>query len=286
MGTPVIESPVATTAITLPKAGEIVGPGTPFDVKRSAMRTEYGRIIVNSAELKEITTPEDAEKATQFGRLLQAGKSESEKFFKTFKQAMDELKKPILEAERADVGALDTEKARLGSMLTKYNQECEKKRQEEERVAREAAEKEAAAAREIAEKEARDAQIQQAIELEASGQLEAAAEVLEQPVYVEQVFTPVVAQSAAVYKPAGTVGRTNYTAGVEDWEDKMMDKPDFHKGWANFRILVKAVAEGKAPLRALLPNDAFIAAKGRNEKEGFSLPGCKVSKTSSTNFRS
>ena len=131
-----------------------------------------------------------------------------------------------------------------------------------QRQEREAAER---AAREEAERVAREEQLARAIELEASGELEQATAVLEEPL----APMPVVVQAAAPVHVAGKVSKTVYGAKVTD-----------------LMALVKAVAEGKAPIQALLADQSFLNKQATAFKEGFSYPGVELTKTESTHFRS
>lgn len=283
-GTAVVEE---VKAIVLAGAGELLGEDSPYERGRRALRKEYAQVLVASAEVKKVESAEDAAEATKFGRLLQVGKTETEAYFKGIKVQIDAIKKPVLDAEKVDVGALEDEKKRLGVLLTTYEEKVEKERREAQRIADLAREAEEKKERERLEQEARDAQIERALAAEASGDVQQAEEILEAVTVVDgPIYSmPVVAQSSAPARPSGSIGRTTYTAAVIGWEEKMAEKPETHPGWKNFKLLVEAVAAGKAPLRALLPNESFIATQGRNYKEGFSMPGCKGDKVRATGFR-
>jgi hypothetical protein len=148
---------------------------------------------------------------------------------------------------------VDAEKKRLGGLLTTYNQKVQAEREAEERRQREEA-----------ERLAREEQLARAVELEASGDIEQAEAVLEEP-----IFTPVVVQSQAPVKPAGQVGRLAYSARI-----------------TNFKELLKAVVEGRAPIACVVADESYINGLARLNKEGFSLPGCELVKTAATSFRS
>jgi hypothetical protein len=176
-----------------------------------------------------------------------------ETFFKGVKSQIDSIKAPILAAEKEDVGSLNTEKTRLGGLLTAYQAVERRKREEEERLAREAA-----------QKQAEEDALQRALELAAAGESEAADAVLEE----EVIAAPVVIQAAAP-KPTGSVARKTYSAEVVD-----------------LKALVAAVAAGTVPLMAILPNESFIGNQARAMKEAFSMPGVKLKISDSTSFRS
>lgn len=242
------------TSIAVPTQPEILGPDSPYQQGQIALRKEYDQIVLAAKELKVIDSQEDAEKATQFGRLLQAGTKAFGEFYKGIKVQIDNIKKPILEAEKKDVGALETEKNRLGGLQLVYNRKVQKEREEADRIAREAA-----------EKAAQEEQLARAIELEESGDLEQAVATLDEPVYAAPVFT----QAAAPPRIAGQVAKKTYSMKV-----------------TNLMALVKAVAEGKAPLQAICADETFLNAQARSFKEGFSMPGCELQTSENVHYRS
>ncbi len=132
----------------------------------------------------------------------------------------------------------------LKPRMAEYRAEQERLRQEAERIARE----------EAARREEED-RINAAADLEAQGETEAAAQVLDTP-------APVVAPKVASFTPrTATKFRTQYSATV-----------------TNLQMLIKAVAEGKVPIQALTPNTPFLNTMARNMKETLNYPGVKVDK--------
>ena len=257
------------TEIILAGAGELLGEDSPYERGRRALQREFSQVIVAAKELTKVDSQDDAEKASQFGRLLQVGQKETEAYFKSIKLQIDAIKAPVLAAEKVDVLAIEIEKKRIGILLTTYNEKVERERQEEERKAREAYEAQQKKEREEQERIAREEQLARAIEAEEAGDLEQANAVLEEEVVVpEPVSAPVVIQAASPAKVAGTVGSTKYGAKV-----------------TNLMELVKAVAAGKAPIQALEANLTFIGQQARSFKEGFNLPGCELTKEKATSFR-
>ena len=243
------------TELVLKAVVEILGPSGTYETRRIALRNEYGAVVAAAKKLTAIETADQAEEATQYGRVLQNGTKEMEVFFKGIKSQIDSIKAPVLAAEKEDVGPLNTEKTRLGGLLTAYQAAERRKREEEERIAREAAEKQA-------EEEA----LQRAIELAAAGEEEAADAVLEEPIVAAPVVIP-----ASAPKPTGSVARKSYKAEVTD-----------------LKALVAAVAAGKVPLLALQANETFIGQQARSMGEAFEglYPGVKLVVTESTSFRS
>jgi membrane protein involved in colicin uptake len=131
---------------------------------------------------------------------------------------------------------------------------------EQERIAREAAEASARAQREAEEAAARgDAEAAARAQEEARQQSEAAqsaqAEAQAAAVTAEVItMTPAVAPPAKV---AGISGRVNYTAQVDD-----------------LMTLIKAVAEGKAPIQCVIADEKFLGAQARAfKKAGPLYPG-------------
>ena len=247
MGTATIEG-----ALVLSIPPTLLGAGSEYERRWLSLKRDAEQLVLDSSKIVRVTTPEEMEQANNAGRVLQAESKEIELFYTPLKRQVDSFKAPLLAHEKALSVAVDAEKRRLGGLLTEYNREQERIRQEEERLAREAA-----------EKAAREEQLQRAIELEAAGDAEAAEQILEEP-----VFAPAVIQTQAPMKVAGQVGSLVYSATVTD-----------------FRALLKAVVEGKAPLACVVADTSYLNSKAKLEKEGFNVPGVRLDKTSKTHFR-
>jgi hypothetical protein len=244
---------VVEQALALNITPELLGPGSEYEVRRNRLVQEYYPVYSAAAKLTAISNPEEAQQATEMGRVLQTALRETEQFFAPLKQQIDKFKGVVLDHERMLYKDLFEQKTRLGALLTMWNDQQERERQERERVAREEA-----------QRKAHEEALARAIELESEGQTEAAEAVLDEP-----VFVPVVAQKDVLPKSKGQITKTTYKAVVFD-----------------FRALVKAVAEGRAPIQCLLPDQGFIDAQARSYKEGFSLPGCRLEAEKKTHFRS
>lgn len=243
---------MGTTELAVPKVIEILAPEGEYEKKRIALRSEYSAVLAESKKIKAIETSEQAEAATKFGRLLQTASKETATFFTGVKQMIDSIKKPVLAAEKDDVNPYENEKARLGNLLTKFQLAERQRVAEEERQARIKAEQDAESER-----------LSRSLELAASGEMEAAETVMEEPI----VAAPVVV-AATETKFTGSVSRKSYSCEVE-----------------NLMELVKAVAAGKVLLAAIQPDTSWLNQKARNEKEGFYVPGCKLHTEESTGFR-
>ena len=248
MGTVTIEG-----ALVLKVPVELLGPGSEYERRLNLLRKDINQLVLDASKITQVTTPEELEQANNAGRVLQASTKEVEGFYKPLKQQIDAFKAPLLAHEKEFAGPVEAEKKRLGGLITGYNQEVERKRQEAERIAREAAE---AAAREEA--------LNRAVELEASGDAEAAAQVLDETI----MAAPVVIQAEAPVRMAGQVGKTVYACVVTD-----------------VKALLKAVAAGTAPMQCFVIDQSWLNKKAALEKDGFSLPGCRLDKQASTHFR-
>jgi hypothetical protein len=240
-------------ALVLEVPTQILGPGSEYDKRRIALKKDAEQLVLDAKKIVQVASAEEEEAANNAGRVLQAETKEIELFFKPIKQQIDGFKAPVLLHEKELGIPIDAEKKRIGGLITEWKQQCAREQEERDRKAREEA-----------ERQAREDQLARAIELEASGDKEAAAQVLEEP-----IFAPAVTQSEAAPKLAGQVGRMTYSATVVD-----------------FRTLLKAVAEGRAPLQCLVADESYLNGKARLEKDGFNVPGVRLNKTPSTNFRS
>ena len=249
MGTATIEA-----ALVLKVPAELLGPGGEYDKRRIKLQKDINQLVLDASKITQVTTPEELENANNAGRVLQASTKEVELFYKPLKQQVDAFKAPLLAHEKEFAGPIDAEKKRLGGLITTYNQDQERKRQEEERKAREEA-----------DRVAREEQLARAVELEQSGDVEAAEQVLNEPI----MAAPVVIQAEAPVKMAGQVTRMTYSATVTD-----------------FKALLRAVVEGKAPLSCVVADESYLNSKARLEKDGFNVPGVRLNRTPSTNFRS
>lgn len=111
-------------------------------------------------------------------------------------------------------------------------------------------------AEEAARKEAEEAQLRAAEALQKEGLSAAAEAVLDAPVVIPKV------EVAAPEKAEGVSYRDVWGAEVVD-----------------LMTLVKAVADGKAPLGAIQANDAYLGQWARMSKGTETLPGVKVTNT-------
>jgi len=233
-------------------SGEILGPESAFAVARSEKRKEW-EVVVLAAKDFQVTDAESKETAVGYGRLLQASTKALNELYTSTKQGIDAIKKPILEAEKSDIGAITAAKDALGSKVLAYDRE-------QARILAEAQRK--------AQEEARQAEIerklQEAIALEAAGEKEESAQVLDEPI----MAVPAIVQEAPT-KVTGQVTKTTYSAVVTD-----------------FKKLVMAVSRGEVPLLALKADEPWLNGQARAFRTGLSYPGVEVKENTGTHFRS
>jgi len=162
-----------------------------------------------------------------------------------------ELKDPYLKA-----------KAYLNGQVTAYHQEIEKKRREEEEIARQTAIKEEMDRRKTEE----EARIAQAAELEKAGANEEAealvAETVEENQKPIEIYVPPAATPKAELE--GATVKVYWSAEVTD-----------------LRALCRAVAEGKAAIACIEANMTVLNAQARSLKKELNIPGVRAISTSS-----
>ena len=130
------------------------------------------------------------------------------------------------------------------SIMSAYDEEQERIRLEKEAELRKAALK--------IEEEAR---LRAAIEAEDAGQEEAAEVIMAEPVIAPVVIAPKTTPKLQ----GGPIYRTIWDAEVFD-----------------FKALVKAVADGKVSINALLPNKSFLKSQATDYKKTLNFPGVRA----------
>lgn len=232
--------------------GEILGPESAFAVARTAKRKEW-QPIVESAKGIQITDAESKELAVQHGRLLQASVKSVGELYTSTKQSIDSVKKPVLEAEKQDLGEINSAKDALGAKLLTWNTEQAKIHAEQLRKAQEQA-----------RKDEEERKLAEAIAAEQAGEKEEAEQILNE----ETMPMPVIVQSPQV-KVAGEVGKTTYAAEV-----------------TNLMELIKGVASGKVPIQAVKADEPWLNGQARAFREGLAYPGVTVRVKQAVHFRS
>lgn len=160
--------------------------------------------------------------------------------------AQEEKRKAEAERRRREEDARKAEEERLRA-------EAEARRQEAERLEEERAQR----ATTIAE---RDALLEKAEELKADAQ--------QLDLTAATVQAPVVHVAPTVTPPKGVTVKSNWTHEVTD---KL--------------ALVKAVAEGKVSVEAVLPNDTYLRARAKADKNTVQIPGVRFFDAGSVSHR-
>lgn len=247
------------TALVVAIPVEILGPKSEYERRRLALKYDVIRNIAEAKKIIVVDSPESKETANNIGRVLQAADRERETFFKPVKSAIDAFKAPVLAAENELKASLDSEKKRLGSLITVYDAEVKRKKDEQDRIAREEAEAKA-------KKDAEDARLADAAILEAAGDEEGAEQLLNEPVHYD--VGPIVTQVEA---PAKMVGQVS----TQRWKVTITDAKEVYR----------AIADGKLPMEAAPIDEGWLKRKANLDKNGFSVPGCTAEPETTTHFR-
>lgn len=186
---------------------------------------------VELAKAINITTQDEYAKAGELRAGVRALDKKMEAHYKPLKQAQDEAKKVILDAEKADRVPLAEVGQILNPKLVAWEGEQERLRREEQRRLQEIARKQA-------EKEAKA----EAKALDKEGRHEEAAFVRETP-----VEAPAVVVRSDTPKIAGLLRRVNWK-----WE------------CTNFKAALAEVIEGKQPASILQLNDKVVGEQVRS----------------------
>lgn len=191
-----------------------------------------------------ITSPETYQQMAGVFLTIKALRKEIADTFNPLIQKAHESHRAILAEKKRHDEPLDKAEKEGKSAMQFYDAEQERIRREEERRLQE-----------IARKAEEERKLQEALEAEQAGDKEAAEEILQEEIYVPPVSIP-----KATPKVSGVVFRTT-------WKHRV----------TNLKELVKAVAEGKAPLQCLQANDVFLGAQTRAMKTpGNIYPGVEA----------
>jgi hypothetical protein len=178
-------------------------------------------------------------------------------FFEPMRKSAEDAKKAIMakiNLMKLDASGDNNAKAAFRALSAKAS----KYRQEQDRIRREEAEK----VRQEQIKQEEAARVAAALKAEKMGDNELAEAIVEEPVYVPPA------------KPAETP-KTKGVSYKELWKHEVI----------NLGVLVKAVAEGKAPLQALQPNDTFLSNQARAMKTESLYPGVRAYPERKPNIR-
>lgn len=190
----------------------------------------------------KISTPEEYQNSATVLKKIKAGQKRLEELRTAITGPLNAALKAVNDLFRQPADKLAAAERSIKAEIGRYADEQERIRREEQRKADEAARK---------QQEKLQAQAQKAAD---SGKVEKAAE-LEQR--AATVVAPVIQREPP--KVTGISSREVWKAEVAD-----------------LAALVKAVAEGKAPLALVQANDKVIGAQARSLKQDFVVPGVKV----------
>ena len=180
-----------TVVATLPMSGQVVTP------QEMELASEVSEVELR-AEAVVIRNDQDFEAAGQFGVLLKQKAGEVTDFFKPLKDAAYKAHKAVCDREKEMLTPLKNAERILKKTMGDYTQEQEKKRREAEEAARRAAEEESRR------------KLEEAAQLDASGQSEAAEEALGD--------AEVMAEAARMAVAVGGAPKAKGVSTSKDWE--------------------------------------------------------------------
>lgn len=215
-------------------------------------------LIKQAAELLTLTEG-DLENAGMIRSRIAGIRGEIATTFDPLINGAHKQHKALLSAKKKHDDPLGVADRKVQGLMQDFHDEVERKRQK--------AIADAEAERQRKEKERKDEEdrlAREAEEAEAAGNSEKAEELIQQAATVEtQPVEPTDVIPERV-KSYGSSSRQIWSAEVTD-----------------LMTLVKAVAEGKAPLSSVLANQKLLDARARAEKGDLNIPGVKSSSRSS-----
>lgn len=197
--------------------------------------------LVEVSGITTISCKEDAEKAVG---LLKALKSLRKEIEESYKPSLDKIRlaeKTLRDEMKSRLAPVDEAEAKIKQLMLAYD------KAEQERIR-----KEREIALEEAKKRAEEEKARQVEALKMAG-LEDIAD------QVKEVDPVVSIELPKQEKVAGISYRKNYRAEVVDLKE-----------------LVKAVADGNAPLSTVMANEKVLNQFAKAMKEEFVIPGCKL----------
>ncbi len=203
--------------------------------------------LTNQAQALTIKNQPDLERAADLRKTVKEMSKTIEEARKRITTPLDAAKKAVMDLFRGPAEKLEIAEKKINSAMITYTTEQERIQREQEEKLRRQAEAEERRKREAFEERAR-----KATEAGKTGK----AEELRQKAAEVQVVAPTLAPT--VQKVAGLSFRENWSAEVTD-----------------LKALVKAVAEGKAPLNFLIPNSTTLNAQARATKDSLPFSGVK-----------
>ena len=203
--------------------------------------------ITKQVSIMTIRTQEHYEQAAGFRASMKKMLTEIETSRKSITKPLDVAKAAVMDLFRPAQTALENGIKHADSLIISYQDQKERERREQEEKLRKQAEAE--------EKKKKEALEERAKKAEASGKAEKAEE-LRQKAEEVQVVAPILAPT--IQKVEGLSFRENWSAEVID-----------------LMSLVKAVAEGKAPLNFLQANQTVLNSQAKATKDAMQFPGVK-----------
>lgn len=119
---------------------DLVMPSS-FDRRAASLRAGVA-MVLRHAEMvlaSEMITAEDQQRAIEAGQLLQATTKAVAEFYKPVKQRIDQIKQPILDAERSETESLKSAKDRLGAAILEFDRRQQEAQQLAQELARDRA---------------------------------------------------------------------------------------------------------------------------------------------------
>ena len=219
--------------------------------EEQALTTEVTGLQV-FAEGFIVETDDDYQKACEFGRELKRKESEVTEFFKPMKDAAHQAHKAVCDREKAMLQPLKNAERVLKESVGLFLTERERKRKAAEEAARRAAEEE------------RERKLREAIEAEAAGDNEAAADAMTEAMIMDQASATITVETGNPAKAAGTAVR-------KDWRIKSVDP--------------KAVPVEICGIELRPVDNAAVMRLIRMSKGNVSIPGIEFEEVNTMSFR-
>lgn len=205
--------------------------------------TETALMVIETAKNVVIVTTEDYKFAQGLMADIKARIKTLEETRMGQTRPIDEAKKRIMDFFRGPLQRLDEAKSFLNDRMVKWVDEQERIRREEERRLQEEA-----------RKRAEEETLAAAVEAEASGDKQEAEQIIAEPVYVPPV------------KLNSTVPKSKESHIRETWSAEVVD----------LKALIKGIAEGHAPLQAVMADMTFLNGQARSYKQALNIPGVRA----------
>lgn len=225
---------------------------------------------LNLARAYKITTPALYAAAADDLKSIKSKLTELDTQRKSITKPLDEAKAAVMNLFRPAIDFLQQAESTIKGSMLAFDEEQERLRQEEERRLRAAQEEERQRIQQAAERAAREAREAEAAAASAQSPDEkqaAESRLAEATALVDTVQSQ---QSAISVAPTPVVSvsspKVSGIARKSTWRGECFD----------LQALVKAVAEGKAPITLLELNTTALNQMAKAMKETLSIPGCRA----------